>query len=106
LIMMATAHLPEKTELLEPGVKISGFIKWSSKKTLSRWASALAVFSAIQPAEDSFYRFSRLQSNFAFSQMSPQRCSLFRAMLSPTRRGVAFRVVAPADIDAWNCFRS
>jgi Ser-tRNA(Ala) deacylase AlaX len=69
--MMAIAHLPEKTELLEPGVKISGFIKWSSKMTLSRWASALAVFSAIQPAEDSFYRFSRLQSNFAFSQMSP-----------------------------------
>jgi hypothetical protein len=36
---------------------------------------ALGVFSAIQRAEDSFYRFTRLQSNFAFSQMSPQRYS-------------------------------
>jgi hypothetical protein len=29
LIMMAIAHLPLKTEFLEPGVKISGFIRWS-----------------------------------------------------------------------------
>src|ERR1700747_1571514 len=89
LIMMATAHLPEKTELLEPGVKISGFIKWSSKLALSP-GQVLSVFSAIQCAEDTFYRFTRLQSNFAFSQTSPQCYSLFRAMVSPARRGVAF----------------
>ena len=35
LMMMAIAHLPLKTEFLEPGVKISGLIEWSLKMTIN-----------------------------------------------------------------------
>jgi hypothetical protein len=104
LIMMAAAHRPEKTELLEPGVKISGFIRCWSKMTLRRGQILSGLFQTSNVSEMLFI----VLPGCSLLCLLPNESSTLARIPgdgSKDRRGVAFGVVAPAGIDAWNYFR-